>query len=62
VFILQVDIDATGGVKKVDLIQALGYGCDESVRAVFQLSTFAPASAGGELVRPRIPRLLKLEY
>ena len=64
VVILQVDIDATGAVKKVDLIQGLGYGCDESALAAVQQSTFTPALAGGEPVpvRFRIPYRFKFEY
>ena len=55
--ILQVDIDATGAVKKVDLIQGLGYGCDEAAVAAMQQSTFTPAYAGTKPVpvRFRIP-------
>lgn len=64
VVILQVDIDATGAVKKVDLIQGLGYGCDESALAAVQQSTFTPALAGGEPVpvRLRIPYRFKFDY
>jgi TonB family protein len=64
VVILQVDIDATGAVKKVELVQSLGYGCDESAVTAAQLSTFTPAYAGGEAVpvRIRIPYRFKFEY
>jgi len=64
VVILQVDIDAAGGVKKVELIQGLGYGCDEAALAAVQQSTFSPALAGGEPVpvRIRIPYRFKFEY
>jgi protein TonB len=54
VVILKVDIDATGAVKKVDLIQGLGYGCDESAIAAVEQSSFIPAYAGGEPVPVRI--------
>ncbi len=64
VVILQVDIDATGAVKKVELIQGLGYGCDESAIVAIQQSTFSPALAGGEAVpvRFRIPYRFKFDY
>ena len=64
VVILQVDIDAAGGVKKVGLIQGLGYGCDEAALSAAQRSTFSPALAGGEPVpvRIRIPYRFKFEY
>ena len=64
VVILQVDIDDAGGVKKVELIQGLGYGCDEAALAAAQQSTFTPAFAGGEPVpvRIRIPYRFKFEY
>ncbi len=52
--ILQVDMDATGAVKKVDLVQGLGYGCDESAVAAVGQSSFTPAYAGGEPVPVRI--------
>ncbi len=63
VVILQVDIDASGAVKKVDLIQGLGYGCDESAIEAVQQSTFSPAYAGGEPVpvRVRIPYRFKFD-
>jgi protein TonB len=63
VVILQVDIDATGAVKKVELIQGLGYGCDEAAIAAIQQSTFSPALAGREPVpvRFRIPYRFKIE-
>jgi TonB family protein len=54
VVILQVDIDATGAVKKVDLVQGLGYGCDESAITAVGQSSFTPAYAGGEPVPVRI--------
>ncbi len=47
VVILQVDIDATGAVKKVGLIQGLGYGCDEAAIQALTQSTFAPGYDGG---------------
>jgi len=64
VVILQVDIDATGGVKKVELVQGLGYGCDDSALSAAQKSTFSPAMAGTEPapVRIRIPYRFKFEY
>ncbi len=48
--ILKVEIDATGTVKKVDLVQSLGYGCDEAAIAAMWQSKFTPAYAGGEPV------------
>jgi protein TonB len=64
VVILQVDIDDAGGVKKVELVQGLGYGCDEAALAAARQSTFTPALAGGEPVpvRIRIPYRFKFEY
>ncbi len=63
VVILQVDIDATGAVKMVQLIQGLGYGCDEAALAAAQQSLFAPAYAGDEpvAVRLRIPYRFKFD-
>lgn len=63
VVILQVDIDATGAVKMVRLIQGLGYGCDEAAMAAAQQSVFSPAYAGDEPVpvRLRIPYRFKFE-
>lgn len=63
VVILQVDIDATGAVKKVELVQGLGYGCDESAVTAVQLSTFTPAYAGDEAVpvRVRLPYRFELK-
>ena len=64
VVILQVDIDAAGRVKKVDLIQGLGYGCDEAAIAAIQQCTFTPALAGGEPVpvSMRLPYRFKFDY
>jgi len=64
VVILQVDIDATGAVKMVQLIQGLGYGCDEAALAAVQQSSFTPAYAGDEPVpvRIRIPYRFKFDY
>ncbi len=63
VVILQVDIDATGAVKMVQLVQGLGYGCDEAALAAAQQSTFSPAYAGEEPVpvRLRIPYRFKFD-
>ena len=47
---LQVDIDATGEVKKVALVQGLGYGCDEAVMEAIRQSTFSPALENGKPV------------
>jgi protein TonB len=44
--ILQVDIDATGAVKRVDLIQGLGYGCDEAAIDALWKTPFRPAFSG----------------
>ncbi len=46
VVILRVDIDATGAVKKVDLVQGLGYGCDEAAIDALWRTTFRPALSG----------------
>jgi len=64
VVILQVDIDATGAVKKVELTQGLGYGCDEAAVNAAQQSVFTPAYAGSEPVpvRIRIPYRFRFEY
>ena len=63
VVILQVDIDATGAVKMVQLVQGLGYGCDEAALAAAQESTFSPAYAGEDPVpvRLRIPYRFKFD-
>ena len=64
VVILQVDIDATGAVKMVQLVQGLGYGCDEAALQAVQNSTFTPAYAGDQPVpvRIRLPYRFKFEY
>jgi len=65
VVILQVDIDAAGNVKMVDLVQGLGYGCDEAALEAMRQSSFLPAlgSAGEPVpVRVRIPYRFKFEY
>jgi TonB family protein len=54
VVILQVDIDATGVVMDVEVIQGLGSGCDEAAVAAMKQSTFTPAYAGSEPVPVRI--------
>jgi len=63
--ILQVDIDATGTVKKVEVVQGLGYGCDEAAVEAMQKSNFTPAlGALGEPVpvqHVRIPYRFKIE-
>jgi periplasmic protein TonB len=63
VVILQVDIDAAGEVKKVEVVQSLGYGCDEAAVAAVQRSSFFPADADGQPVpvRFRIPYRFKFE-
>ena len=43
VVILQVDIDATGVVKKVGVIQGLGYGCDEQAISAVNQTAWDPA-------------------
>jgi TonB family protein len=53
VVILQVDIDATGAVKKVLVAQGLGYGCDEAAIAAVQRTSFTPAFSGSEPVPVR---------
>jgi len=53
--ILQVDIDAAGAVKKVELIQGLGYGCDEAAIAAAEKSTFSPAMDQGGPVGVKMP-------
>ncbi len=54
VVILQVDIDATGAVMDVEVLQGLGSGCDEAAVAAMKQSTFTPAYAGSEPVPVRI--------
>ena len=63
VVILQVDIDAAGEVKKVEVVQSLGYGCDEAAVTAVQQSSFTPATADGQPVpvRFRIPYRFKFE-
>ena len=60
--ILQVDINATGAVKKVELVKGLGYGCDESALAAARKWLFSPAFADGKPVpvQIRIPYRFKL--
>jgi periplasmic protein TonB len=43
VVILQVDFDATGAVKKVEVIQGLGYGCEEEAIEWLQQTQWEPA-------------------
>jgi TonB family protein len=54
VVILQVDIDAAGEVKKVVVVQSLGYGCDEAAVAAVQQSSFSPAVTNGQPVPVRL--------
>jgi len=54
VVILQVDIDAGGEVKKVVVVQSLGYGCDEAAVAAVQQSSFFPAVTNGQPVPVRL--------
>jgi TonB family protein len=62
VVILQVDIDATGAVMDVSVVQGLGSGCDEAAVAAMKQSTFTPAYAGTDPVpvRIRIPYRFKI--
>jgi TonB family protein len=62
VVILQVDIDATGAVMDVQVVQGLGSGCDEAAAEAMKQSTFTPAYAGTDPVpvRIRIPYRLKI--
>ena len=62
VVILQVDIDATGAVMDVQVVQGLGSGCDEAAVEAMKQSTFTPAYAGTDPVpvRIRIPYRFKI--
>jgi len=62
VVILQVDIDATGAVMDVSVVQGLGSGCDEAAVDAMKQSTFMPAYAGADPVpvRIRIPYRFKI--
>ncbi len=62
VVMLQVDIDASGFVMDVKVIQSLGSGCDEAAVNAMKESTFTPAMAGSEAVpvRIRIPYRFKI--
>jgi len=62
VVILQVDIDATGAVMDVQVVQGLGSGCDEAAAEAMKQSTFTPAYAGMDPVpvRIRIPYRFKI--
>ncbi len=62
VVILQVDIDATGAVMDVQVVQGLGSGCDEAAAEAMKQSTFTPAYAGTDPVpvRIRIPYRFKI--
>ena len=53
VVILQVDIDASGAVKKVGLIKGLGYGCDEAAIDALKKSVLTPAYLGTQAVPVR---------
>jgi protein TonB len=61
--VLQVEIDDTGKVQAVSVVQGLGYGCDEAAAAAVSQSTFTPATVGTEAVpvRIRIPYRFKFE-
>jgi len=50
VVILQVDIDASGAVKKVELIKGLGYGCDQAAMDAVKRSVLSPAYLGPKAV------------
>jgi TonB family protein len=62
IVILQVDIDATGAVMDVQVVQGLGSGCDEAAVEAMKQSTFTPAYAGSDPVpvRIRIPYRFKI--
>jgi len=62
VVILQVDIDATGAVMNMSVVQGLGSGCDEAAMEAMKQSTFTPALAGTDPVpvRIRIPYRFKI--
>ena len=53
VVILQVDIDASGAVKKVGLVKGLGYGCDEAAIDALKRSVLTPAYLGAQAVPVR---------
>lgn len=54
VVLLQVDIDATGKIMNVVVVQSLGFGCDEAAVKALKESTFTPAYEGTEPVPVRI--------
>jgi protein TonB len=41
----QVDIDATGAVKKVTLVKGLGHGCDQAAMEALWKTPFSPGIA-----------------
>ena len=61
VVVLQADIDAAGNVMNVEVIQSLGFGCDEAAVVALKQSTFTPAYEGSQPVpvRLRIPYRFK---
>jgi len=64
VVLLQVDIDSGGKVMNAQVVQSLGFGCDEAALEALQESTFTPAYDGGQPVpvRIRIPYRFKFTY
>jgi protein TonB len=63
VVILQVDIDATGAVKKVSVIKGLGYGCDEAAVEAMKQSSFTPAiGVNGEPEPIHIPETYLFKF
>jgi protein TonB len=60
--ILQVDIDATGAVKKVVLLKGLGHGCDEAAIDAAWRTTFIPALQGGSPVPVTYPLTYRFRF
>jgi TonB family protein len=62
VVMLQVDVDSSGNVMGVTVVQGLGFGCDEAAANAMKQSTFTPAydATGPVPVRIKIPYRFKI--
>jgi len=63
VVVVQLELDATGSVMDAQVVQGMGYGCDEAALSAVRQSRFTPAYEGSEPVpvRLRIPYRFKFE-
>ena len=53
VVVLQVEINAFGEVTNIEVLQSLGYGCDEAATDAMRKSSFTPAYIGSNPVPVR---------